>query len=79
MLIRVIYRQHAIADRDAHDLMVRAVDVGVCPVTVLPKVVEEWREPTRPQHFSVGADQSRSRCLLDRSESENQVCEQRHL
>ena len=40
------YRQHAIADRDAHDLMVRAVDVGVCPVTVLPKVVEEWREPS---------------------------------
>ena len=40
------YMGHAIADRDAHDLMVRAVDVGVCPVTVLPKIVQEWREPS---------------------------------
>ena len=40
------YRGHRIDDRDAHDLMVRAVDVGVCPVTVLPKVVQEWRTPT---------------------------------
>jgi len=40
------YRSRAIDDRDAHDLMVRAVDVGVCPVTVLPKVVQEWREPS---------------------------------
>lgn len=39
------YMAYALDDRDAHDLMVRAVDVGVCPVTVLPKVVQEWREP----------------------------------
>jgi hypothetical protein len=40
------YMEHVIDDRDAHDLMVRAVDGGVCPVTVLPKVVQEWREPS---------------------------------
>ena len=40
------YQAETIDDRDAHDLMVRAVDVGVCPVTVLPKVVHEWREPS---------------------------------
>ena len=40
------YQDYAIDDRDAHDLMVRAVDVGVCPVTILPKVVHEWREPS---------------------------------
>ncbi len=40
------YMGHTLADRDAHDLMVRAVDVGVCPVTVLPRVVQEWREPS---------------------------------
>ena len=40
------YRERVIDDRDAHDLMVRAVDVGVCPVTLLPKVVQEWREPS---------------------------------
>lgn len=39
------YMGYTIDDRDAHDLMVRAVDVGVCPVTILPKVVQEWREP----------------------------------
>ena len=40
------YRCSTLDDRDAHDLMVRAVDVGVCPVSVLPKVVQEWREPS---------------------------------
>lgn len=40
------YREHRLGDRDAHDLMVRAVDVGVCPVTSLTKVVQEWREPS---------------------------------
>ncbi len=40
------YMGYSLDDRDAHDLMVRAVDVGVCPVTVLPKVVQEWREPS---------------------------------
>ena len=40
------YREHPLANRDAHDLMVRAVDVGVCPVTSLTKVVQEWREPS---------------------------------
>lgn len=40
------YGDYAIDDRDAHDLMVRAVDVGVCSVTTLPKVVQEWREPS---------------------------------
>lgn len=40
------YRDFGIADRDAHDLAVRAVDVGVCPITLLPKVIQEWREPS---------------------------------
>jgi hypothetical protein len=40
------YREASIGDTEAHDLMIRAVDAGVCPVTTLPKVVQEWREPT---------------------------------
>ena len=40
------YREFRLDNRDAHDLMVRAVDVGVCPVTILPKVVQEWRKPS---------------------------------
>lgn len=39
------YRETALNDAAAHDLMIRAVDVGVCPVSTLPKVVQEWREP----------------------------------
>jgi len=37
-----------IDDRTAHDLMVRAVDKDVVPVSTLPHVLKEWREPTFP-------------------------------
>ncbi len=40
------YRETALDDTQAHDLMIRAVDVGVCPVSTLPKVINEWRRPT---------------------------------
>ena len=39
------YREKAITDVAAHDLMIRAVDVGVVAVSNLPKVIHEWREP----------------------------------
>lgn len=39
------YRDTRIDDVAAHDLMIRAVDVGVCPVSTLPKVIAQWREP----------------------------------
>lgn len=39
------YQESAISDIDAHDLMIRAVDSGVCPVSTLPKVIRHWREP----------------------------------
>ena len=34
-----------IEDRTAHDLIVRATDVGVCPIQLIPRVLHEWREP----------------------------------
>ncbi|MBI5767880.1 MAG: DUF932 domain-containing protein [Verrucomicrobia bacterium] len=40
------YREVALNDAAAHDLMIRAVDVGVVPVSTLPKVIQEWREPS---------------------------------
>jgi len=40
------YRETGVDDVMAHDLMVRAVDVGVCPVTTLPKILQEWRQPS---------------------------------
>jgi hypothetical protein len=42
------YKQTRIKDRTAHDLMVRAVDARVIPVTQLPMVLKEWRKPTHP-------------------------------
>jgi hypothetical protein len=39
------YRQHELSDGEAHDLMVRALDAQVMPVTCIPDVLQEWREP----------------------------------
>ena len=40
------YKQKRIKGSTAHDLMVRAVDSRVIPVTQLPLVLKEWREPS---------------------------------
>ena len=40
-----IYKLTGIEDRTAHDLVVRATDVGVCPNKLIPRVLREWREP----------------------------------
>ena len=39
-----------IDDRDAHDLIIRACDVGVKSNRLIPSVLHEWREP-RHQEF----------------------------
>ena len=39
------YKLAEIEDRTAHDLIVRATDVGVCPNKLIPRVLNEWREP----------------------------------
>jgi hypothetical protein len=43
------YRDVEVSDTAAHDLMIRAVDVGVCAVSTLPKVVSEWRHPSHAE------------------------------
>jgi hypothetical protein len=48
------YRTHHITDESAHDLMVRAIDARVLPVTSLPKVVDEWREPSHEEFAADG-------------------------
>lgn len=40
-----IYRLTGIEDRIAHDLVIRACDVGVCPNKLIPRVLHEWRKP----------------------------------
>ncbi len=39
------YKQSAIDDASAHDLVIRACDVGVCSNRLIPSVLHEWREP----------------------------------
>ena len=48
------YKEKRIRDRTAHDLMVRAVDSRVIPVTQLPLVVKEWREPSHDKFTENG-------------------------
>jgi hypothetical protein len=43
------YKQKRIKGSTAHDLMVRAVDSRVIPVTQLPLVLSEWREPSHDE------------------------------
>lgn len=39
------YRRHELTDTAAHDLVVRALDAHVVPVTRVPGVLAEWRQP----------------------------------
>jgi len=39
------YKEAALQDRDAHDLIIRASDVGVCSNRLISAVLHEWREP----------------------------------
>lgn len=40
------YKNFRMDDKDAHDLIVQAVDTDVLPVTRLPAVLKEWRDPS---------------------------------
>ena len=48
------YKGTRIRDRTAHDLIVRAVDARVIPVTQLPLVLKEWREPSHNEFAENG-------------------------
>ena len=39
------YKEIVIQDAEAHDLIIRACDVGVCSNRLIPAVLHEWREP----------------------------------
>jgi hypothetical protein len=43
------YRNHRMRDKSAHDLVVRAVDIGACTNRMIPSILTEWREPTYPE------------------------------
>ena len=39
------YKDAEITDTNAHDLIIRATDVGVCSNRLIPSILHEWREP----------------------------------
>lgn len=39
------YKNSRLSDVHAHDLVIRAVDTGVCGLRLIPSVLDEWREP----------------------------------
>lgn len=43
------YKATELSDAAAHDLIIRAVDTQVCPVTYIPGVISEWRNPRHPE------------------------------
>jgi hypothetical protein len=47
------YKETELTHGQAHDLIVRAVDALILPVTRLPDVLKEWREP-RHEEFRTG-------------------------
>jgi hypothetical protein len=47
------YKETELTDLAAHDLVIRAVDASVLPVTQVPAVLEEWRQPSH-QEFTAG-------------------------
>ena len=48
------YKQTEIDDRTAHDLIVRSLDSRVVPVTQVPAVLREWREPSHAEFAEGG-------------------------
>ena len=48
------YKETELTDPAAHDLLIRAVDASVLPVTQVPAVLEEWRTPSHDQFSADG-------------------------
>ncbi len=43
------YKHYRIRDKSAHDLVIRAVDVGAATNRMIPAIIKEWREPSHPE------------------------------
>ena len=48
------YKETELSDPTAHDLVIRAVDAKVLPVTQVPAVLEEWRTPSHAEFAADG-------------------------
>jgi hypothetical protein len=43
------YKDKNLTDRSAHDLIIRGTDAGACTNRLIPKVLQEWRQPRHPE------------------------------
>jgi hypothetical protein len=48
------YKESELSDPAAHDLIIRAVDARVLPVTQVPAVLDEWRTPSHQEFAADG-------------------------
>jgi len=44
-----------VSDRKVHDLIIRAIDAKIIPVTKVPGVLSEWREPSHNEFTDHGS------------------------
>jgi hypothetical protein len=49
-----VYQHTEINDPQAHDLVIRAVDASVLPVTQVPAVLDQWRKPSHEEFAADG-------------------------
>lgn len=43
------YKSRPLMDAQAHDLIIRGLDVGACTATQIPHILEQWRKPAHPE------------------------------
>lgn len=43
------YKTTEVSDRDANDLIIRALGLGACKLTQIPKILTEWQTPSHPE------------------------------
>ena len=47
-------RQHELSNVQAHDLLIRALDVRAITTTQIPHILTEWRTPRHPEFAQAG-------------------------
>lgn len=48
------YKQHELSNVDAHDLLIRALDIKAVTAQQIPHVLREWRTPRHPEFAACG-------------------------
>jgi Domain of unknown function (DUF932) len=48
------YKQHELSNVQAHDLLIRALDVRAVTTTQIPHILNEWRNPRHPEFVKAG-------------------------